>query len=99
MILKQKIAYKIFFQNFFSEIFQKLFRFVPYFFVVKVKVMNYRRRLQISALRFPQKIQICIKHLDDHIKIFFAIIFFVSKIEIVWKLAKKWDFGKFFDLF
>ena len=48
--------------------------------------MNYRWRLEISASKFLQKIQIC----DKQFKMIFTIIFSVSKIEIFKKkLAKK----------
>ena len=49
MILKQKIAKKNFSEIFFGNFSDFFFRFVYYFFVVKVKLMNYRRRLKISA--------------------------------------------------
>ena len=57
--------------------------------------MNYRWRLEISASKFLQKIQIC----DKHFKIIFTIIFSVSKIEISRKIAKKGDFGNVLDPF
>ena len=61
--------------------------------------MNYRWRLEIAALKFPQKIQTCDKYLDKHVKIIFTIIFWVSKVEISWKLAKKGDSGNVLDPF
>ena len=50
---------------------------------VQKENMNYRWRLEISASKFLQKIQIC----DKHFKIVFTIIFSVSKIEISRKKA------------
>ena len=90
---------KNFFRKFFRKFSRFFYRFVSYFFVVKEEVMNYRRRLEISAAEFLQKIHICGKYLDKHVKIFFTIIFWVSKIKISWKLAKKGDFGNILDPF
>ena len=57
--------------------------------------MNYRWKLEISASKFLQKIQIC----DKHFKIIFTIIFLVSKIEISRKIATKGDFGNVLEPF
>ena len=56
--------------------------------------MKYRWRLEISASKFLQKIQVC----DERFKIIFTIIFSVS-IEISSKTAKKGDIGIVFDPF
>ena len=66
---------KFFSENFSGNSLDFFYRFVSYFFVVKEEVMNYRRRLEISAAEFLQKIHICGKYLDKHVKIFFTIIF------------------------
>ena len=92
-----KNSKKIFFSENFSEKFSRFFyRFVSYFFVVKEEVMNYRRRLEISAAEFLQKLHICGKYLDKHVKIFFTIIFWVTKIKFLWKLAKNRGLWKIF---
>ena len=51
--------------------------------------MNYRWRLEISASKFLQKIQIC----DKQFKMIFTIIFSVSKIEIFKKKLAKLRLG------
>ena len=48
MILKRKIAKKIF-RKFFRKIFRLFFRFVSYFFIIRLKMINYRRRSEIFA--------------------------------------------------
>ena len=89
-------------QKFFSENFSgnSLDFFTDLYLIslwLKKKWYNYRRRLEISAAEF--KIHIRGKYLDKHVKIFFTIIFWVSKIKISWKLAKKGDFGNILDPF
>ena len=49
MILKQKNSKKKFFRKFFRKIFRLFFRFVSYFFIIRLKMINYRRRLEIFA--------------------------------------------------
>ena len=58
--------------------------------------MDYWWRLEISASKLLQKIQICYKYLDKHVKIFFTIIFWVTKIKFLWKLAKNRGLWKIF---
>ena len=70
--------------------------FLLWLLKVQKENMNYRWRLEISASKLLQKIQICYKYLDKHVKIFFTIIFWVSKIEILWKLAKNRGLWKIF---
>ena len=77
--------------------FNFLFRFVSYFFIVKIKVINHRRRLEISASKFLQKIQIGGKYFDKHVKIIFETYILSLKNRNISEISKKRRLLKFFE--